>query len=60
MSDLGREMHDLCQELYPICRSITGNGFRDSLSIIKNELPELKIFEVPSGTKCFDWDVPLE
>lgn len=60
MSDLGQEMHDLCKELFPICRSITGDGFRKSLSILKNILPDMNVFEVPTGTKCFDWGVPQE
>jgi len=60
MSSLGQEMHALCRELFPIYRSITGNGFRQSLSILKTHLPNLKIVEVPSGTKCFDWEVPRE
>ena len=38
MSDPGQEMHTLCRELFPICRSITGNGFRQSLEILKKHL----------------------
>lgn len=57
---LGSEMHELCRELFPICRSITGDGFRTSLAILKRCVPSLKIIEVPSGTKCFDWTVPHE
>lgn len=60
MSDLGQEMYELCRELFPICRSITGDGFRQSLAILANHLPELKKIEVPTGTKCFDWEVPKE
>jgi aminopeptidase-like protein len=45
--------------LYPICRSITGNGVRESLMIL-NEIIPLDIYEVPTGTKCFDWEVPKE
>jgi len=58
--DSGKQMHDLCRELFPICRSITGNGLRESLMILKRYVPDLKIFEVPTGTKCFDWEVPKE
>lgn len=47
-------------ELFPICRSITGNGVRKTLKIIKKYFPKLKVYEVPSGTKVFDWNVPPE
>lgn len=62
MDQIGQDMHQLCTKLFPICRSITGDGFRKSLSIIKEELnlDELNSFEVPTGTKCFDWEVPKE
>jgi aminopeptidase-like protein len=56
----GQAMHDLATELYPICRSITGNGVRQTLGILGRELPGLKTFEVPSGTPVFDWTVPPE
>lgn len=45
--------------LWPITRSLTGNGNRETLKLL-SELVELKIIEVPSGTKCFDWNVPPE
>jgi aminopeptidase-like protein len=57
--DVGQEMYRLISELYPICRSITGNGFRKTLNIIKEHIP-LEIHEVPSGTQVFDWTVPKE
>lgn len=53
------ELHNLIKLLYPICRSITGDGVRKTLSIIKKEIP-IKIYNVPSGTKVFDWTVPKE
>ena len=56
---LGRAMHDLMAELYPICRSITGEGVRETLRRIQKRIP-LEIHEVPSGTQVFDWTVPLE
>lgn len=59
-SQFSQQMHALATELFPICRSITGNGVRKTLNRIKEELPDLKIFEVPSGTKVFDWNVPNE
>jgi len=52
-------MYELMKKLYPICRSITGDGVRDTLNIIKEIIP-IKIHEVPSGTKAFDWVVPKE
>ncbi len=52
-------MFQLMSELYPICRSITGNGVRESLNILKRHIP-LTIHEIPSGTKVFDWTVPKE
>ena len=60
MDNLGAQMHGLCRELIPICRSITGDGFRKSLAILSRDLPNLKTIEVPTGTKCFDWEVPKE
>lgn len=56
----GQAMHRLAQQLWPICRSITGNGVRQTLDIIKQHLPQLVVHEVPSGTQCFDWTVPQE
>ena len=53
-------MYDLAVRLFPICRSITGNGFRQSLDIIREQVPEMKVFEVPTGTQVFDWTVPKE
>jgi aminopeptidase-like protein len=56
---LGREMKDLMVELYPICRSITGDGVRQTLGIIRRQIP-LAVSEVPSGKAVFDWEVPKE
>jgi len=55
----GNEMFQLMEKLYPICRSITGNGVRKTLEIIKKEIP-LQIHEVPTGEKVFDWTIPKE
>ena len=56
---IGHSMHDRLVSLYPICRSITGNGVRETLSQLRSLLP-LQIREVPSGTPVFDWVVPKE
>lgn len=58
-NDVGQEMYRLVSELYPICRSITGNGFRDTLKIVKKHIP-LAVHDVPTGTQVFDWTVPQE
>jgi len=57
--DLGKAMHDFIAELYPICRSITGKGVRETLRTIQKRIP-MEMHEVPSGTKVFDWSVPME
>jgi aminopeptidase-like protein len=59
LDDIGQEMYGLISRLYPICRSITGNGLRETLNIIK-ELVPVDIHEVPTGTRVFDWTVPKE
>ncbi len=52
-------MYDLMRRLYPICRSITGNGVRETLQIIQEKVA-LTVHEVPSGTPVLDWNVPKE
>ena len=59
MESEGIAMHRLMAELYPICRSITGNGMRESLRILQRSIP-LVLHEIPSGTRAFDWTVPRE
>jgi len=56
----GKEMHDFCKELWPINRSITGNGVRETLEKIKLLIPGLIIKSIPTGAKVFDWEVPKE
>lgn len=57
--DLGQQLHSFAASLYPICRSITGDGIRQTLDAIAQRIP-LHISEVPSGTQVFDWTVPKE
>ena len=59
-SKIGQDIYTLCQKLWPITRSITGNGVRETLGIIKDYLPDLVINEIPTDTNCFDWKVPRE
>jgi aminopeptidase-like protein len=56
---IGRELHRFAAELYPICRSITGDGTRQTLARIQERIP-LQVSEVPTGTAVFDWTVPKE
>jgi aminopeptidase-like protein len=56
---IGGEMHDLMAELYPICRSLTGDGVRETFRILECLVP-LEITEIPSGTQVFDWTLPRE
>lgn len=58
--DEGKQAYKLACELYPICRSLTGNGVRQTLAIIQEQLPSLNIVEIPSGTNVYDWTVPDE
>lgn len=53
-------MYQWAEALFPFNRSITGDGVRQTLAYIKEVIPELEIFSVPSGTAVFDWVVPLE
>ena len=60
-SSAGLQMHALATKLFPICRSISGDGVRQTLDIIRRDyLPDLSVYEIPSGTQCFDWRVPDE
>ncbi|OFV92912.1 MAG: aminopeptidase [Acidobacteria bacterium RIFCSPLOWO2_02_FULL_61_28] len=57
--DIGEMLHRLAVRLFPICRSLTGNGVRQTLNILREHIP-LQIHDVPSGTQVLDWTVPKE
>jgi aminopeptidase-like protein len=57
---IGDEIYKFAKELWPINRSITGEGVRETLERIKVHLPKLEIKSVPSGTPVFDWTIPRE
>lgn len=59
MDQTGDEMYRLAERLFPICRSITGAGVRETLAILSEVCP-ITIYEVASGTPVFDWTVPKE
>ena len=56
----GRELYSWAEDLFPICRSLTGSGVRETLRYIKNIIPALSIISVPTGLEAFDWKVPKE
>lgn len=57
--DIGGQIHALAAAIYPICRSITGNGVRATLKRLKEHV-DIEVHEVPTGTQAFDWTVPRE
>ena len=57
---IGKKIYNLCKVIFPYNRSLTGNGNRTTLNILKKYCPKLKTKEVPSGTKVFDWVIPKE
>jgi aminopeptidase-like protein len=56
---IGEQMQAFVAQMYPLCRSITGAGFRETLAMVQCHIP-LEIHEVPTGTPVFDWTVPKE
>jgi aminopeptidase-like protein len=59
LATIGDDIYHFIEKLYPICRSITGNGVRETLGHIKKMIP-LEIHEVPTGTPVYDWTIPKE
>ena len=59
LEGIGKELHRFASDLYPICRSITGDGIRLTFGMIGEKIP-LQTSEVPTGTPVFDWTVPRE
>lgn len=57
---IGKNIYNFCEKIFPINRSLTGDGVRKTLEIIKDEVGELNIYEIPTKTECFDWEVPKE
>jgi aminopeptidase-like protein len=57
---IGESIHALAKRLWPVNRSLTGNGVRETLSVFKELLPDLIVHEIPSGTEVFDWTIPDE
>ena len=58
--DIKYKMYEWIKDLFPICRSITGKGVRETLYYFKKQVPNLKIKSIKSGSKVFDWKVPDE
>ncbi|MCR4589568.1 MAG: DUF4910 domain-containing protein [Lachnospiraceae bacterium] len=58
----GRRMYGLCTRMFPICRSIMGNGVRETFRLLQAEIPDIpfEMHEVPTGTQVLDWKVPKE
>lgn len=59
-SSTGARMYALAEELFPVCRSITGEGTRFTLKRLQREVPQITLHEIPSGTEVFDWKIPKE
>src|ERR1700739_825980 len=58
-TDVGDEIFAFAAEIYPICRSITGDGLRETLAAIRAHIP-IEVHAVPTGTRVFDWTIPRE
>jgi aminopeptidase-like protein len=54
------DMYRRAHELFPICRSLTGEGVRQTLRLLQDIAPGMTVSEIPTGTRCFDWEIPDE
>jgi aminopeptidase-like protein len=59
-NNIGQKMYSWAKDLFPIDRSLTGAGVRETLNYFKNLIPELEVKSVPTGYQAFDWTVPEE
>jgi len=57
---VGKEIYEFSNLIFPLHRSITGEGVRKTLNFIKQEIPSLILHELPTGSVCYDWDIPKE
>lgn len=64
MNQMGQEIYDLANRIFPICRSLTGDGVRETIDILQDYIRSdgihFDIHEVPTGTQVFDWTIPKE
>src|SRR5260370_36504984 len=58
-ADIGQDIYDLAAEIFPICRSITGDGVRRTLEVLGRHF-SIQYHEIPTGTAVLDWEVPRE
>lgn len=56
----GEKIYSIAKEIFPICRSLTGDGVRKTLDILKKYMPDMQTVEIPTGTQAYDWTVPKE
>ena len=59
LADIGQKLYEFTEKMYPVCRSITGQGVRDTLEMIREKVP-IEIHQVPTGSRVYDWQVPRE
>jgi len=59
-AEIGRPIHALARRLWPLARSISGRGLRDTLAVLREMLPDLRLIEIASGSRVLDWIVPDE